>query len=317
MSRPIRFVSPKRRRLPEGQRFLRSDGKPNFSTRVYEKPGELYLIAKKPVVTITQVEPVGKAVKTMTGKGFRRLPVTTATGELKGIITATDIVNYFGGGEFFNIIINRHGGNIYKALEEPVSSIMNKNPIYATVNDNLAYAIELMVKYNVGGLPVVTPDDMRVYGIITERDIINYLGGKEVGVKVRDVMTRNVITLPYDVSIGEAAKTMIKMGFRRIPLIDREGYVKGLITARSIVRFFGTNKVFEYVITGKIEEALSAPAFEAAIQNIVIVSPEEDVGDAATKMSNAGTGSALVIEDSKLVGIITERDIMMLLVIKR
>ncbi len=317
MAKSVRFFSPKKRRLPEGQRFLRSNGKPNFSTRVYEKPGELYLIAKKPVVTITHIEPIGKAVKTMTDKGFRRLPVTTATGVLKGIVTATDIVNYFGGGEFFNIIVNRHGGNIYKALEEPVSSIMNSNPIYVTVNDNLAYAIELMVKYNVGGLPVVTPDDMKVYGIITERDVVKYLGGKELGVRVRDVMTKNVITLPYDSSIGEAAKTMIKMGFRRIPLVDEKGYIKGLITARSIVKFFGTNKAFEYVITGKIEEALNAPAYEASIQNIITTSPDEDVGEVATKMTDTGMGSALVIEDSKLVGIITERDIMMLLVIKR
>ncbi len=317
MSRPTRFVSPKKRRFPEGQRFLRSNGKPSFSTRVYEKPGELYLIAKRPVVTITHVEPIGKAVRTMTKKGFRRLPVTKATGELQGIITATDIVNYFGGGEYFNIIVNRHSKNIYKAFDEPVSSIMNRNPIYATTEDTLTYVIELMVKYNVGGIPVVTPDEGKIYGIITERDVINYLGGKVLGMKVAEVMTKSVITLPYDASIKEAAKTMIKMGFRRIPLVDRNGYVRGLITARSIVRFFGTNKVFDYIVTGNIDEVLSVPAYEAAIHEIITLSPDADVGEAASKMAETGMGSVLVAKGSRLVGILTERDIMLLLVIKR
>lgn len=315
MSRPMRFISPKRRR-PEGQRYLRSDGKPNFSTRVYKKPGELSILAKKPVVTITHIEPIGEAIKTMTIKGFRRLPVTTSTGILQGMLTATDIVNYFGGGEYYNIIVNRHRKNIYKAFEEPVKSIMNRNPIFATVNDDLAYAIELMVRYNVGALPIVLPDTLKVYGIVTERDITFYLGGKELGIPISEIMTKNVITLPYKSSIKEAAETMIKMGFRRLPLVDNNGYVRGLVTARSIVRFFGSNRAFEYIISGNIEEALSAPVAEAAITNIVSVPPSVDVGEAATKMVERNIGSVLIIEDSKLIGILTERDIMIALAVK-
>lgn len=309
--------TPPKRIRPEGLRYLRSNGKPNFSSRIYEKPGELSIIIKRPVVTITHVKPIGEAIKTMTYKGFRRLPVTTPTGILKGIITATDIVNYFGGGEYFNIILNRYGGNIYKALNEPVKSIMNKNPIYITTADNLAYAIELMVRYGVGAVPIVKEETLKIQGIITERDIVNYLREKTMGLKVSELMTKNVITISQNSSIREAAKTIIKMGFRRLPIVDSQRYVKGMITARSIVRFFGTNKVFEYVISGNVEEALSAPVTVASISKIVTVEPHIDVGEAVNKMIQYNVGSVLVTENNKLIGILTERDVMYALALKR
>jgi len=310
------FVPPKRIR-PEGLRYIRSNGKPNFSSRVYERPSELSIIAKRPVVTITHIKPVGEAIKVMTIRGYRRLPVTTATGVLKGMLAATDIVNYFGGGEYYNIVLSRHNGNIYRALTEPVKSIMSKNPIYATTADDLTYIIELMVKYGVGAVPIVDEETMKVYGIVTERDIVNHLREKTLGIKVSEFMTKNVITISQDSSIKEAAKTIIKMGFRRLPIVDSEGYVRGMITARSIVRFFGSNKVFEYVISGSVEEALSAPVTAAAISRIVTVNPVVDIGEAVNEMIEHNVGSVLVVESNRLVGILTERDVMYALALKR
>jgi len=57
-------------------------------------------IAKRQVITIAPTTPVHEAIKIMVKEGFRRIPIADpGTKKLSGIVTATDIVNYLGGGE--------------------------------------------------------------------------------------------------------------------------------------------------------------------------------------------------------------------------
>ncbi len=302
------YVVPPRR--PEGIRWLRSDGKPNFSDRIYRSEKDAKILAKRPVYTTTKTTTILGAAEEITRYNVRALPVVSPSQEkLEGIVTATDLVNYFGGGELFNIVLNRHGGNIYSALlKEHVASIMNPNPVFITTRETLAAIIETMVTKNVGVLPVVF-DDMTLWGIITEHDLVEHLAEKTIGRKVEEVMTKNVITIDSKASIKDAAETMIKYGIRRLPIIE-EGRIWGMVTAKDIVRFFGSHDVFRYVESDNIEEALKAPVKLVGLSGYVTISPDADVGDAATLMREKGVSSLLVVQDSQLVGIITERDIL-------
>ena len=87
-----------------GRGYLRSDAKPNFTDAVYRKPSELSFIIKRPVITVTRLVPILRAIDLMVSNKIRRLPVTEATGKLTGIVTATNIINFLGGGEYFSII---------------------------------------------------------------------------------------------------------------------------------------------------------------------------------------------------------------------
>jgi len=69
-----RFV-PTPPRRPEGIRWLRSDGKPNISDRIYRVEGDAQIIATRPVYTIAKTSPVLEAAETIAYKWVRALPV--------------------------------------------------------------------------------------------------------------------------------------------------------------------------------------------------------------------------------------------------
>mgnify|MGYP000091243687 CR=1 FL=1 len=145
-------------------RWLRSNGTPNFSDHIHRVPGDLELIAKKPVATVSPNSPLIKALEIMSSN-YRSL-VVTQKDYVKGLLLATHMINYLGGGEYFNIVVKRHGYNIFSALEkEPVESIMEREPIIAYTSDKLPDVLEKMVIYNIGVLPVVDEDE-RIYGIL-------------------------------------------------------------------------------------------------------------------------------------------------------
>lgn len=305
----MRRIIPPRR--PEGIRWLRSDGKPNFGDRIHRKPGDAQLLATRPVYTVTRTTSILEAMELIAEKNIRALPVShPATKLLEGMTTVMDYVNYLGGGELYNIVVKRYGGNAYKALnDEKVESIMNPNPYYVTVSDRLEKILEIMVTRNVGVLPVVKPDG-KIYGIITEHDLVKHLVEKHVGKTVREVMTSNVISINSSATIMEAAKTMIKYSVRRLPVIEDDGSIWGLITAKHIVKFFGSHDAFRFTESPLLEDMMKAPVKLVGTRSYVTVEPDVDVGDAATLMIREGVGCLLVVSEGRVVGIVTERDVL-------
>ena len=269
--------------------------------------GEIMDIAKTPVVTMAPTTPVYDAVQIMAKEGFRRIPVSVpGTKKLEGIVTATDIVNYFGGGEKFGIIQQNYAGNFYKAINEPIKTIMTHNVVSIRTTGKLKEAIQLMTEHNVGGLPVVD-EEGKIWAIITERDILNIFKGKLSGVKVAEIMSESVVTATPETTIFEAAKIMTSRGFRRLPIVLDEKLV-GIITVMDILRFFGTGQVFQHLRSGTITQVLQTSIMEIATKNVVTVEPEKDVGYAAQLMQENKIGALLVVENGKLIGMITERD---------
>ncbi len=308
----MRRFTPTPPRRPEGIRWLRSDGKPNISDRIYRVEGDAQIIATRPVYTVAKTAPVLEAAETMAYRWVRALPVVNPGSKaLEGIVTAMDLVNYLGGGEYYNIVVNRHKDNIFHALRlEPVESIMNPNPIYVTIDAKIPEMIEKMVVHNIGVLPVLLPDG-RVYGIVTEHDLVERLVEKTVGRRVEEVMSKNVVTVSRKATLKEAMELMVKFGVRRLPIVEDDGRVWGIITAKDVVRYFGRHQAFENAPSGKVSEAISVPVTLVGTQGVHTIRPDADVGEAATKMMETKVSSLLVVDDEgRLLGIITERDIL-------
>jgi len=295
------------------RRRLRDEGPLSLKTHPSKKrEGEIMSIAKSPAVTIAPTTPIHDAVRIMAKEGFRRMPVVDpGTKRLQGIVTASDIVNFFGGGEKYQLIQRKYASNFFKAINEPIKSIMTQNVVSIHMSGKISEALELMKRHKIGGLPVVD-DEKRVWGIITEKDLISLFEGRISGVKVRELMTRRVVTATPGMSIFEAEKTMIEQGFRRLPIVS-DKKVLGMATARSVLRFFGSGQVFKHLQSGTMAQVLQTSVLEASIKEIDEVSPDVDVGEAARIMGEKDRGSLLVVENERLVGIITERDFFKLI----
>lgn len=269
--------------------------------------GEIMTIAKRSVIIATLTTSVYDVVHIMAKKGFRRIPIVEPrTKRLQGIVTSTDIVNYLGGGEKFQIIQQEFKGSFFKAINEPIKSIIKPNPPSARTTATISDAIRLMKQHRVGGLPVVDNAN-RVRAIITERDMLSFFKGRIRKVKVAELMTRNVVTATPKTTILEAEKTMIEKSFRRLPIVS-EGKLVGIVTAMDIVRFFGSGEVFQHLRSGTILQVLQTPTLEIGTKSVVTIPSSADLGEAVEIMNENSIGALLVVDPERLIGIITERD---------
>jgi CBS domain-containing protein len=277
-----------------------------------KREGEIMTIATSPVVTMAPTTPIHDAIKIMVQKGFRRIPIADpGTQRLRGIITATDLVNYLGGGEKYQLIQRKYSGNFYKAINEPVRSIMTTDVFWISTSAKIRDALRLMKKRNVGGLPVVD-EEKRVWAIVTERDIAFLFTGRISGVRVSEAMTKKVVTTAPRISIYEAARMMIERGFRRLPVVLNGKFI-GLASVRTILQFFGSSTVFKHLQSRAMAQVLQTSVLEATRKDVVTVEPSADVGEAAKLLQDNNVGSLPVVENERLVGILTERDFFKLI----
>jgi CBS domain-containing protein len=296
------------------RRVLRARGPLDSKAQPSKKrEGEIMTIAKSPVVTMAPTTPVYDAIQIMVKEGFRRMPLVDAgTKKLRGIITATDVINYLGGGEKLQIIQKKYAGNFFKAINEPIKFLMTSKVISVLTTAKIGEAIDMMKKHKVGGLPVVD-EDGHVWAIVTEKDILTLFSGKIRGAKVTDLMSKSVITAKPEISIIEAEKVMIKNCFRRLPIVSNSEFI-GMATVRSILRFFGSGRVFKHLQSGTINQVLQTSVLEVTMKEVATIEPDANIGEAAKTMQEKDAGSLPVVVNKKLVGIITERDFFRLIV---
>jgi len=112
------------------------------------------------------------------------------------------------------------------------ADIMIEDVHVTSPNDLVAAAKLKMMRCNVGGLPVV--DDKRIVGIITHRDVL-LAGGEALGLKVNDLMTKDLYVANKNTPILEITKVMADKGYQRIPVVEN-GNLVGLITQSSLIR---------------------------------------------------------------------------------
>lgn len=174
-------------------------------------------------------------------------------------------------------------------------------------------AVKTMLKHGFRRLPVVDAGTSRLKGIVTSQDIVDFLGGGQrnlivknrfkgnllaaVNGSISEIMEENVVTLNEKDSLKDALDIMIKESIGGIPILDGEGRVKSIISERDFVFLISG------IVTGKtIDEYMS--------KNIVTAPSDMSVGVAAKSMINNGFRRLPVIRDNVLMGIITASDIM-------
>ena len=113
------------------------------------------------------------------------------------------------------------------------------NPFYLLPDHQVYDAEYLMGKYRISGVPIVNnEDEQKLVGIITNRDL-RFM--EDYSLPIREVMTKeDLITAPVDTSLEEAEQILQSHKVEKLPLVDDDGVLKGLITIKDI------EKVIEY-----------------------------------------------------------------------
>ena len=104
------------------------------------------------------------------------------------------------------------------------------DPFHLSPDQPVSAACELMSKYKISGVPVTR--DGKLVGILTNRDLRFETNFSQ---PIADVMTKDgLVTAPEGTSLDEAAKILGKHRIEKLPIVDKKGYLKGLITIKDI-----------------------------------------------------------------------------------
>ena len=104
------------------------------------------------------------------------------------------------------------------------------NPFFLSPDHYVFDANELMGKYRISGVPVV--EDGKLVGILTNRDL-RFL--TDFNIKIKEVMTKeNLVTAAVGTTLSEAQEILRQHKIEKLPLVDENGMLKGLITIKDI-----------------------------------------------------------------------------------
>ena len=127
-----------------------------------------------------------------------------------------------------NMSIEQQANEIDKVKRSEHGIIVD--PIYLSPEDTLKDAQDLMEKYHISGVPVT--ENGRLVGIITNRDL---RFETDLSRKLRECMTHeHLITAPVGTSLEEAKEILRQHRIEKLPLVDEQGNLKGLITIKDI-----------------------------------------------------------------------------------
>ena len=265
------------------------------------------------VFVVQENEQVGHARNLMLSHGISRVVVVDGVGQPVGMVTEKDLTR-------------KLKGNGPKWKSRPIDKIsikrvMSTDPVTAKPNDEIHTAIELLIKNNIGSIPIVDEDGLA--GIITKTDLMKVYSDKlKSKWKVSDLMTSNVITVNENHSIAHVISTMEKNKIGKIVVI-RDNEPVGIITHENIsfahVEDPETGVSVEKIYfirnsDGKSKRNVRVVSMMTAgdimRNHMVKISGDEDAATAADMMIENEISGLPVVNGDSLVGVITKTDLI-------
>jgi IMP dehydrogenase len=111
-------------------------------------------------------------------------------------------------------------------------NVMISDPITINLNATIAEAIHLMLEYKIGGIPVIDENGL-LKGIVTNRDLRFENNHNR---KITEVMTSKLITTNHLTDLKAAARILRKHKIEKLPMVDENGKLVGLITYKDITK---------------------------------------------------------------------------------
>jgi CBS domain-containing protein len=177
-----------------------------------------------------------------------------------------------------------------KMRDMRVKDVMTHLVVTFQPSDSIHEAARRLSQNHISGAPVVTKG--KVVGIVTEYDIVRAVAGpapvdrkpscldvltldshgtngngEPKGLGVQDIMTRHVIVIPDDGTIWEAATAIERHGVKRLPVVDVQGHLCGIISRADLVRVMGR----------------SDPVIRSEVLDSIATLGPDTVGDVAVK----------------------------------
>ncbi len=123
-------------------------------------------------------------------------------------------------------------------------TVMKKEVVTIHPEAPLDKVIDILIQYNITGVPVVNEDNT-IAGMLTEKDILRFLIDQDVleltnnrilcETTAYHIMTTDVISFDEETPLMEVCESLVSHNFRRVPIIDKNGQLVGIISRKDIV----------------------------------------------------------------------------------
>lgn len=220
-------------------------------------------------------------------------------------------------------------GNLYKGVltqDLIIRSHLKWDPTKAKVRDvykpapvikpdeDLSKAAKLMIEVDLRSLPV-GESKAEIIGVVNDMAVLERVAQEKFGKgKVEEYMTKDVITLKPSDTVAKALAVMRDHAISRIPIVNDEGKLEGLVTLHDlIIRFIKPRfRAQAGEVAGEKIPPFSMPLRDVMIRGVITILPDATVREAvATMKDNDIDGLVVVNEDNKVVGILTVKDLLL------
>jgi CBS domain-containing protein len=123
--------------------------------------------------------------------------------------------------------------------DSTVATLMSRDVVTVPEDATIGDAAELIVGFDVSGLPVVD-DDGAISGVLSETDLVRFRSGAPPwrswhALLVRDLMTSPAVVVAADTPVHEAARAMADMRIHRLFVVDADGAPIGVVSERDVI----------------------------------------------------------------------------------
>ncbi len=173
-----------------------------------------------------------------------------------------------------------------------------KTPISITPNTSILDARDILLRHRIGRL--VIEFGKKPVGIITEKDIarsVSLFSKKPLGkILVREIMSKDLITVTIDSSIKNCAKLMKEHGISSVVIVNSRGKLVGVVTKTDLVGTF------------LVQSTASLEISKVMTKKVITTSPEDSIFEVESLLFNNDIRRVIVTKNKSPVGIITYRD---------
>jgi CBS domain-containing protein len=122
-------------------------------------------------------------------------------------------------------------------MAESIRDVMTGNPCAIDADKSVGYAAKMLRDEDVGVAPIVEGD--KLIGVLTDRDIATRVvaeGKDPEQTTVREVASKNVVTVDPQQGLDEALRLMAQHQVRRIPVVEEDGRLVGVVAQADVAR---------------------------------------------------------------------------------
>ena len=235
------------------------------------------------VVTASEEDTVFTAASKMSERNISSIIVTN-NNAVVGVFTEDDIL----------LKVTEAGKD---PREVKVKDVMVKEVVTTQPSAFISSAGKVLKDQNFEILPVV--EDNKLVGVISKADVSGALGSIGYFRKVQDIMRRDIVHVDIDSYVIEAANKMAETGITYVLVMDKDR-VAGIFTEKDLIR----------KVTSQVKNPLKTKIIDVMTPSVMTVDPETTVTEANRIQKSMSIRELPVMDDGKLVGIVTENDIL-------